>query len=406
MKTKHPEADVDTEELIRPSKRLKIEDSCYQSAVDDSSQSLANLSILAQTALSYVKDQPSTEESGHGFTVNESQACLYSDMTARQGAGDQVSGPAEPHRQLSLLSKYPYKPRTVPRVSPTEREQTNLHHSAKSVQGCTIEEHFKQTLPCSSLEDGLQMLAQTALSTLPSPVHTNSSAAFTTTVNVIKGRPQPSKLEQILLDLNLRTNSLQSQASPEQTTPDDNYQLPRTGSSRRKKREPRRRVPFEGVTGTQTSTCTENASCKGSSRRRARKRTILFDDSDELIPKKTVKLSTSNCEISTVTDKDILQPRKTLVAKRPRISEVSQRQTLYNSLIANWKKQLDDWKARNRAIDSKHAHKMKYPSHLHEWLERVKFSHNRKWKLFQYEEPRWTPKQLALTRQPGSSLAA
>lgn len=91
-----------------------------------------------------------------------------------------------------------------------------------------------------------------------------------------------------------------------------------------------------------------------------------------------------------------------------------QRQTLYSSLIANWKKQLDDWvrldgnflpptsemkcvphfiwgkkmlfslflpfklyikkninlfiiflqKARNRAIDSKHAHKMKYPSHL------------------------------------------
>lgn len=386
MKTKHPEADFDTEELIRPSKRLKIEDSCYQSAVNDRSKSLANLLILAQTALSYVKDQPSTEESGHGSTINETHACLYSDIITRQDADDQVSRPAEPpHRQLSLLSKYPYKPRTVLRVSPTEREQANLNHGAKSEEGYTIEEHFDQTLPCSSLEDGLQMLAHTALSTLTSPVHTTSSAAPTTTS--IKDRPQPSKLEQILLDLNLRTNSLQSQASPELATPDDNYQLPKTGSSRRKKREPRRRVPFEGVSGTQASTCTENASYNGSSRRRARKRTILFDDSGELIPKKTVKRSASNCEISTVTDKDTLQPRKTLVAKRPRISEVSQ-------------------KARNRAIDSKHAHKMKYPSHLHEWLERVKFSHNRKWKLFQYEEPRWTPKQLALTRQPGSSLAA
>lgn len=67
------------------------------------------------------------------------------------------------------------------------------------------------------------MLAQTALSTLTSPVHTTSSAAPTTTV--IKDRPQPSKLEQILLDLNLRTNSLQSQASPELATPDDNYQV-------------------------------------------------------------------------------------------------------------------------------------------------------------------------------------
>lgn len=95
---------------------------------------MANLLILAQTALSYVKDQPSTEESGHGSTVNETHACLYSDIITRQDADDQVSRPAEPpHRQLSLLSKYPYKPRTVLRVSPTEREQANLNHGAKSV---------------------------------------------------------------------------------------------------------------------------------------------------------------------------------------------------------------------------------------------------------------------------------
>lgn len=103
------------------------------------------------------------------------------------------------------------------------------------------------------------------------------------------------------------------------------FQLPITGSSRRRKREPRRRVPFEGVTGTQTSTCTENASCKGSSsRRRARKRTTSFDDSGELIPKKTVRRSTSSCEISKVADKDTLRPSQTLIAKHPRTSEVSQ----------------------------------------------------------------------------------
>lgn len=89
--------------------------------------------VLAQTALSYVKDQPSTEESGQGSTENETQACLYSNMTARQDAGDEVSRPAEPHRQVSLLTEYPYKPRTVLRVSPTTREQANLNHNAKSV---------------------------------------------------------------------------------------------------------------------------------------------------------------------------------------------------------------------------------------------------------------------------------
>lgn len=90
--------------------------------------------VLAQTALSYVKDQPSTEESGHGSTVNETQTCLHTCLhITRQDAGDQVSRTAEPHRQLSLFSKYPYKPRTVLRVSPTEREQANLNHGAKSV---------------------------------------------------------------------------------------------------------------------------------------------------------------------------------------------------------------------------------------------------------------------------------
>lgn len=100
------------------------------------------------------------------------------------------------------------------------------------------------------------------------------------------------------------------------------FQLSKTGSSRRRKREPRRRIPSERVTGTQTSTCTENGSCKGSSRRRARKRTTLFDDSGELIPKKTVKRSTS--KVAKVADEDTLLPRQTLVAKHPRTSEVSQ----------------------------------------------------------------------------------
>lgn len=59
------------------------------------------------------------------------------------------------------------------------------------------------------------MLAQTALSTLPSSVHTSSSAASTTTG--IGDRPEPSKLEQILLDPTQSTNSVQSQAS----TPND-----------------------------------------------------------------------------------------------------------------------------------------------------------------------------------------
>lgn len=80
-----------------------------------------------------MKDQASTEESGHGSKVSETETNLHSDNTARQDAGDQMSRPAVLHRQLSLLSEYPYKPRMVLRVSPTEREQANLNHNAKSV---------------------------------------------------------------------------------------------------------------------------------------------------------------------------------------------------------------------------------------------------------------------------------
>lgn len=83
--------------------------------------------------MSYVKDQDSSEESGHGSTGNETRACLHSDITARQGAGDHVSRPAVLHRQLFLLSEYPIKPRTVLRVSQIEREHANSNHNAKSV---------------------------------------------------------------------------------------------------------------------------------------------------------------------------------------------------------------------------------------------------------------------------------
>lgn len=38
-------------------------------------------------------------------------------------------------------------------------------------------------------------------------------------------------------------------------------------------------------------------------------------------------------------------------------------------------------------IDRREAHLLKYPTHLLEWSERVKFSHTRKWKQLEYHAP-------------------
>lgn len=96
--------------------------------------------------MSYVKDQDSSEESGHGSTVNETRACLHSDITARQGAGDHVSRHAVLHRQLFLLSEYPIKPRTVLRVSQIEREHANSNNNAK-IKSVNISQPIFESCP-------------------------------------------------------------------------------------------------------------------------------------------------------------------------------------------------------------------------------------------------------------------
>ncbi|XP_062595393.1 uncharacterized protein LOC134256733 [Saccostrea cucullata] len=41
-------------------------------------------------------------------------------------------------------------------------------------------------------------------------------------------------------------------------------------------------------------------------------------------------------------------------------------------------------------VDRREADLLRYPSHLLEWSERVKFSHERKWKLLEYHEPTYS----------------
>ncbi|XP_061168857.1 uncharacterized protein LOC133178080 isoform X1 [Saccostrea echinata] len=41
-------------------------------------------------------------------------------------------------------------------------------------------------------------------------------------------------------------------------------------------------------------------------------------------------------------------------------------------------------------VDRREAHLLKYPSHLLEWSERVKFRHERKWKMLDFHEPHYS----------------
>uniref|UniRef100_A0A8W8P3I9 Uncharacterized protein n=1 Tax=Magallana gigas TaxID=29159 RepID=A0A8W8P3I9_MAGGI len=102
------------------------------------------------------------------------------------------------------------------------------------------------------------------------------------------------------------------------------------------------------------------------------------DNALERTQHKKAKCGTSSCEGQREKDKDSERSRHAQFVKNQGTSQAPQN-------------------VKNREIDSKDAHKMKYPSHLHEWLERVKLSHTRKWKMLHYEKPKWTPQQLALT---------
>nr|XP_034323734.1 uncharacterized protein LOC105319030 isoform X3 [Crassostrea gigas] len=51
------------------------------------------------------------------------------------------------------------------------------------------------------------------------------------------------------------------------------------------------------------------------------------------------------------------------------------------------KERLENWYYATMDIDRREAHLLKYPSHLLEWSERVKFSHTRKWKQLEFHAP-------------------
>ncbi|XP_062596697.1 uncharacterized protein LOC134258168 isoform X1 [Saccostrea cucullata] len=54
------------------------------------------------------------------------------------------------------------------------------------------------------------------------------------------------------------------------------------------------------------------------------------------------------------------------------------------------KERLDYWYDATMDVDRREADLLRYPSHLLEWSERVKFSHQRKWKRLTYHEPKYS----------------
>ncbi|XP_078323117.1 uncharacterized protein LOC144622336 isoform X2 [Crassostrea virginica] len=377
MKTKLLAAEFNTEEFIRASKRPRLENEGTQPQGHFS----GNLLMLAQTALSYCEDHSSEEEEDNSSEEEDNS----SEEESRRGVEDRgtlMQTTGHMNRQTVPSREHPMtflkrRPATTCKLT------TEEDHSAKTFktgnrkkQPCDI-----SSSSCSTEAQGLQMLSQTAMSTSVS-----SEGSATTKLPSDHGDgAQPSRLELVLLGLQPCAKASLPHSDLDHDTPIDNSLPAKVGSSRRKSGVPRRRIPSESEQGTQASP--EDKSPDSASRKMKRKRcdSRSYDYLDEPVPAKNVKLNADDSKADKA-------PVQTPYKPRPR-------QYLHPKLRP-------PQKAKNRAIDSKDAHKMKYPSHLHEWLERVKFSHTRRWQVFEYQEPEWSTEQLALTGSPGSSTVA
>ncbi|XP_062603349.1 uncharacterized protein LOC134265127 isoform X1 [Saccostrea cucullata] len=65
-------------------------------------------------------------------------------------------------------------------------------------------------------------------------------------------------------------------------------------------------------------------------------------------------------------------------------------QFISKSFSERIKERLDNWYDATMDVDRREADLLRYPSHLLEWSERVKFSHQRKWKRLKYHEPKYS----------------
>ncbi|XP_061167856.1 uncharacterized protein LOC133176801 isoform X2 [Saccostrea echinata] len=365
MKRKISSTDLDAVEVSRPAKRRRIEvdnQTDRLSAFCHRNQTSDNRLILAQNEMSSAPHNAREKEMAHMANKQTSNANLQKDRVRNPNLSvdDQKAQPSQINRLLLwLLNIYPNKPRIVlkPPPIPQQSELNEPSLSSNVFQEGTTK--ISEDLPSSSA--GLTILAKTALSASDISCNyypTNSTETDVTTITEgVKIRS--SKLDRLLYDL--VPSGHHSEARPgssnqsvwhkEPVTPSNSAQLPFISESTRKRRK--------GVPQKRPSLPSQATSA-------------------EVVPNKKVKWSDNGSSVKKAPEKVLIRPPQTLIGQYRRKPEVSRNE-------------------KNREIDSKDAHKMKYPSYLHEWLERVKFNHTRKWQMFKYSEPKWTAWQLAQT---------
>ncbi|XP_062581178.1 uncharacterized protein LOC134242975 isoform X2 [Saccostrea cucullata] len=369
MKRKVSTTDFDTVDLLRPAKRRRLDDDnqtdgpgaaapCHQNQAADSHL------ILAKNVVSSTQHDSREKEILHVAQMEDKQtpnANLQSETDRVENTNvpvdDQKEQPSQINRFLLwLLNIYPSKQRVVLKPPPIpQQNELNKPSLSNNGEGAT---KVCEDFPGSS--SGLTILAQTALSAdyLSSNSYPTKSAE-TDTKTITEGvRSQPSKLDRLLSYL--MPSGYPSETGPGSSTksvchreadkPSGSSQS-NTSESTKKRRK--------GVPHKRPSSSSQTASTEG-------------------VPNKKVKLSDKSSSIKKAKEKVKIKPPQSLIGQYRRKSEVPRNE-------------------KNREIDSKDAHKMKYPSHLHEWLERVKFNHTRKWQTLKYSEPKWTAWQLAQT---------
>ncbi|XP_019927802.3 splicing regulatory glutamine/lysine-rich protein 1 isoform X2 [Magallana gigas] len=350
---------------------------------------------------------------------------LLSDQTANLEEGDETPSDTLDHL-LSLINEYLYETTAVLSASSVLQKITEPVNDADLVRKATVTDEYSRW-PTTG---GLHTLPQTA----------SSASAMMASVDGDRSRS-------LIVEHNLPSCSgsvIKSHSGTEQTTSTDSGLKSESGSIRLKKGVPRRRSSKESESKTEASLelasrthfSEEDTTRKSASRKRSREKDASYesaprkrshekDGSYESAPWKHSSEKSASHTSKQSSTKKAIQKRRFSRSKSPdnalertqhkkakcgtsscegqREKDKDSERSRHAQFVKNQGTSQAPQNVKNREIDSKDVHKMKYPSHLHEWLERVKFNHTRKWKMLHYEKPKWTPLQLALTSKSRSA---
>ncbi|XP_078323085.1 uncharacterized protein LOC111123566 isoform X1 [Crassostrea virginica] len=101
-----------------------------------------------------------------------------------------------------------------------------------------------------------------------------------------------------------------------------------------------------------------------------------------MVPQQREKVATAESQMLCT-----VEPITNQVSQQPTDNLNYSQQFTSKSFSDKMKEKIEHWYYKTMDVDHREAHRLKFPSHLLEWSERVKIRHERKWKQLEYHAP-------------------